>query len=273
MLDGAPNRPATCDVTGTSGHCLPVTEQGGHMSTFEINRRTAVRGVAASALAGGVLVTAGQGAGAVTAGESAASARPSTLKQGDRGWWVQNVQRRLLDANYWLRSADGVYGFGTAQAVMALQKVHGLDRDGVVGPQTWKAIYAPRTPKPRTASSWEIDKSRQIMMSARYGWSQWVFNTSTGSGKRYWSSASGRYEYATTPSGSFRIFRGVNGEDKAPLGVLWRPRYFNGGIAVHGFDYVPGYPDSHGCCRVSDEGMNYIWWKNLLPIGRVVRVY
>lgn len=234
------------------------------MSISDITRRNAVRGVAATALAGGVLVTAG---------ESASAARPDILKQGDRGWWVQNVQRRLLDANYWIESANGTFGFTTAQAVMALQKVHGLGRDGVVGPQTWKAIYAPRTPRPRTSSSWEVDKSRQIMMSARYGWANWVFNTSTGDGKRYWSKQSGRYLYATTPSGTYRFFRQVNGEDKAPLGTLWRPKYFNGGIAVHGYDYVPGYPDSHGCCRVSDQGMNYIWAKNLAPIGRRVVVY
>lgn len=234
------------------------------MEAISLERRDVFRAAAATAVAGGLVVTAG---------EDARAARPSRLRQGDRGWWVQNLQRRLLGANYWLRTANGVYDDTTQQAVMALQKVHGLSRDGVVGAKTWKAVYDPRTPRPRSGAALEIDKSRQIIMVARYGWSQWVFNTSTGNGARYWSSASGRYLYATTPSGTFRIYRAINGMRHAPLGQLWRPRYFNGGIAIHGSPSIPGYPASHGCARLSNKAINYIWWKQLAPIGRTVKVY
>ncbi|GAA8847625.1 L,D-transpeptidase family protein [Helicobacter pylori] len=234
------------------------------MDTISLDRRDLFRGAAATAVAGGLLVTAG---------EDAHAARPTTLKQGDTGWWVQNLQQRLLKAHFWLRTANGSYDQTTQQAVMALQKAHGLSRDGVVGPQTWSAVYSPRTPRPRTRSAWEIDKSRQLQIVARNGWAQWVFNTSTGNGERYWSSASGAYLYATTPSGTFRFYRAINGMRNAPLGELWRPRYFNGGIAIHGSPSIPGYPASHGCARLSDPAINYIWWKNLAPIGRTVKVY
>ena len=40
---------------------------------------------------------------------------------------------------------------------------------------------------------------------------------------------------------------------------LWRPRYFNGGIAVHGSPSIPAYPASHGCARVSNAAMDMIW--------------
>ena len=68
-------------------------------------------------------------------------------------------------------------------------------------------------------------------------------------------------------------FRSVNQLDKGPLGDLWRPRYFNGGIAVHGSASVPAYPASHGCARVSNPAMNMIWASGLMPMGSRVVVY
>lgn len=234
------------------------------MDTISIDRRNMFRAAAATAVAGGLVVTAG---------EDARAARPSKLKQGDKGWWVQNLQRRLLEANFWLRTPNGVFDDTTQQAVMALQKAHWIGRDGIVGDNTWKAVYAPKTPRPKTGSAFEIDKSRQLLIVARYGWAQWVFNTSTGNGAKYWSSSSGRYLYATTPSGTFRFNRRINGMRNAPLGQLWRPVYFNGGIAIHGSPSIPGYAASHGCARLSNRAINYIWWKDLAPIGRTVKVY
>ena len=102
---------------------------------------------------------------------------------------------------------------------------------------------------------------------------KWVFNTSTGNGERYWSSASGRYLYATTPSGRFAFQRAIDGMRRAPLGNLWRPRYFNGGIAIHGSPSIPGYPASHGCARLDNKAIDYIWSANLAPIGSRVWVY
>ena len=63
------------------------------MDTISLDRRDLFRGAAATAVAGGLLVTAG---------EDAHAARPTTLKQGDTGWWVQNLQQRLLKAHFWL---------------------------------------------------------------------------------------------------------------------------------------------------------------------------
>ena len=38
--------------------------------------------------------------------------------------------------------ARGSFGTATRGAVMAFQSAHGLDIDGVAGPQTWKALIA-----------------------------------------------------------------------------------------------------------------------------------
>ena len=61
--------------------------------------------------------------------------------------------------------------------------------------------------------------------------------------------------------------------DRSPLGVLWRPRYFNGGIEVHGYPDVPAYPASHGWVRVSDGAIDWIWADGLAPVGTAVWVY
>ena len=64
----------------------------------------------------------------------------------------------------------------------------------------------------------------------------------------------------------------VDGWDPGPLGRLYRPRYFNGGIAVHGYPSVPSTPASHGCVRVTLGAMDHLWSSKLLPIGRTVIV-
>ena len=195
-----------------------------------------------------------------------------TLHAGDTGPYVKQVQQRLAALGYWNGSADGVYGGLTSQAVMALQKAAGLGRDGVLGPATRRALQNGVRPQSRIGGSGiEIDKARQLLLVVRGGSVTMILNTSTGSGEQYTSEGSTRT--ALTPAGTFSTFRSVDHLDKGPLGDLWRPRYFNGGIAVHGAGNVPGYPASHGCARVSNPAMDMIWANGIMPIGGRVTVY
>ena len=195
-----------------------------------------------------------------------------TLHAGDQGPYVKQVQQRLSSLGYWNGSADGVYGGLTAQAVMALQKAAGLGRDGVFGPSTRRALENGVRPSSRIGGSGiEIDKARQLLLVVRGGAVTMILNTSTGSGQQYTSG--GATHTALTPAGTYSTFRSVNHLDKGPLGDLWRPRYFNGGIAVHGAGSVPGYPASHGCARVSNPAMDMICATDTMPIGSRVVVY
>jgi lipoprotein-anchoring transpeptidase ErfK/SrfK len=110
----------------------------------------------------------------------------------------------------------------------------------------------------------EVDKTRQLLLYTRDGRVEWVFNTSTGSGERYISQ--GRWAIATTPEGKWPFAYAVNGEDDGPLGELWRPRYFVDGYAIHGSPSVPGYPASHGCGRVANPVIDFIWDTGMLPL-------
>jgi peptidoglycan hydrolase-like protein with peptidoglycan-binding domain len=195
-----------------------------------------------------------------------------TLQPGDSGAYVATVQQRLSDLGYWNGSADGTFGGLTSQAVMALQKAAGLGRDGVFGPATQRALKAGIRPQSRIGGTGtEIDKARQLLLIVRGGQVVTILNTSTGSGNHY--TYLGQDRVALTPAGTYSVYRTVDHLDKGPLGDLWRPRYFNGGIAVHGSAAVPGYPASHGCSRVSDAAMNMIWANNLMPVGSRVVVY
>ena len=79
---------------------------------------------------------------------------------------------------------------------------------------------------------------------------------------------------AVTYTGQYSIsYDRPDGWRVSDLGQLWRPKYFNSGIAFHGALSVPGYPASHGCVRLSVSAMNFMWDADLMPRGRSVWVH
>lgn len=224
----------------------------------ELTRREAVTSLAAGAFLGAMPVP---------------SASTQTLTPGSKGTNVAATQRRLNALGYWCGEADGTYGAQMAQAVMALQKVAGLARDGQLGPKTAAALaHGARPSSKRGGNRIEIDKRRQILMVVRNGRVTYIINTSTGNGSVFYSRGV-RYR-ATTPSGEFTISRGNTwGWEYGPLGGLFKPYYFNGGIAIHGSASIPGYPASHGCCRTSVAAQNFLISKRHLYVGERVSVY
>jgi peptidoglycan hydrolase-like protein with peptidoglycan-binding domain len=197
-----------------------------------------------------------------------------TLQHGEVGPEVADLQARLVDLGFWLGSPDGTFGQLTRQAVMAFQKAHGLGRDGVAGPTTLAAIASAARPAPREPSGThlEIDLDRQLLLVVEAGQTLWALNTSTGNGEAYRAPGGGT-AVATTPTGSFTIYRQIDGRREAPLGTLYRPKYFTGGIAIHGSGSIPANPASHGCARVTNAAMDLLWSSGLAPVGTPVLVY
>lgn len=200
---------------------------------------------------------------------------PPMPARGASGDQVRGIQQRLADLGYYLPGVDGDFGPGTQQAVWALQKSAGLYRDGVVGPATQAALDQGVRPQARTSSgkAIEIDLNRQLLLAVEDGRVVAVINASSGNGERY--EAQGRSYRAFTPTGSFAVGRQVDGmhSSSLELGEMWRPKFFNGGIAVHGSGSIPPYPASHGCVRVSNSAMNWIWDVWRAPAGTPVVVY
>jgi N-acetylmuramoyl-L-alanine amidase len=195
------------------------------------------------------------------------------LSRGDHGPAVVALQRRLTALGYWLGTPDGHFGDLTEQAVFALQKAAKLPRDGVVGTRTRSALDSGKRPRITTRGTGhriEINKHSQLLLIIDGTKITTILNTSTGSGRTYYQA--GHREVALTPSGSFRIVRQIDGERIGPLGALWRPKYFNMGIAIHGISSVPPYPASHGCARLSNAAIDWIWDTDQAPIGTSVVV-
>ena len=63
-----------------------------------------------------------------------------TLRKGDSGEDVRELQETLNDLCYNCGNADGVFGTKTKNAVVAFQTDAGLDPDGIVGRKTWTAL-------------------------------------------------------------------------------------------------------------------------------------
>ena len=63
-----------------------------------------------------------------------------TVRRGDEGDDVTNVQKALNGKGYASIVADGKFGRGTETAVKDFQRKSGLEADGAVGPATRKAL-------------------------------------------------------------------------------------------------------------------------------------
>jgi len=199
---------------------------------------------------------------------------PVLLEPGDEGSHVEALQRRLAAHDYWVGPIDGVYGTLTEHAVLAVQKVHGLARDGIYGPSTRAVVADPAAAPTRTSSGYvvEFDEDRQIVMLVRDGVAEQIFPASGGN-EEYHTYAGTTY-WAETPNGDWDIYRQIDGWRTSHLGQLYRPKYFHtDGIAFHGSASVPAQAASHGCVRVSIEAMDWIWANDVMPIGTDVSVY
>jgi Putative peptidoglycan binding domain/L,D-transpeptidase catalytic domain len=192
------------------------------------------------------------------------------------------LQARLLQLGFWNSGADGDYGQTTKQAVMAFQKYLGLDTTGSVDQAT--ANYLTEFSEKGhgvadTGTMVEVDKDRQLLFVISNGMTVLVLNTSTANGLPYEEEDKNTPgEIVTgvslTPNGLWRVYRErAEGWWEGDLGEIYRPKYFRGGVAVHGSNSIPDYPASHGCVRVSVAAMDMIWDLNLMPKGTTVWVH
>lgn len=192
------------------------------------------------------------------------------------------VQQRLLDLGFWVNGVDGQYGLTTTQAVMAFQKYVGLEPSARVDQATADALTNARFRAHGLADAGslvEIDKDRQILFFVQDGATVWVFNTSTGNGQSYTEQDKNTpgeeiEGVSITPNGLHAVTRErAEGWWEGDLGQIYRPKYFVGGVAVHGSNSIPNYPASHGCVRVSVPAMDFIWDSNVMPLGLPVWVH
>ena len=164
------------------------------------------------------------------------------LASGDRGRDVRVLQNDLVERGFMARAdVNGSYDYATEQAVVAVQGVNGITRDGIASAAV-RALAA-GAPRPKALRGGpahvEISLSKQVMLLVRKGGVvARAIHVSTGAGGK-------------TPAGAFGVYSKSTYSYSRPFKV-WLPyaSYFLGGYAMHEYPSVPNYPASHGCVRV-----------------------
>jgi len=178
----------------------------------------------------------------------------------------------LSSLGYWITKVDGKSDDSTRQGIIAFQKVEGLKRTGVLSDDVVRSLRLASKPSAKHGgvAHVEIDITRQVIFLVNDdGEVTKVLSTSTGNGERYFSE--GKWQTAYTPRGTFKIQRQIKGVRKAPLGTIYYPSYFNGGIAIHGSNSIPVKAASHGCARIPRFADRQ--FVDMVKVGMPVYVY
>lgn len=206
---------------------------------------------------------------------------PGGLGPGASGPTVQAYQQRFNDVHIDPGAIDGHYGQAMVYAAQTLEKLAGLPVTGRIGEAERNALALFRYPAPLQPDGGpnrtEVDVTKQVLTLYQNGQVRLLTTASTGAGELYCYDTPRDHptvhicEHANTPSGHFAYREFRAGWDKSPLGRLYNPFYFHGGIAVHGYPQVPVTAASHGCVRIPMNIAEY--FHTLVHVGDPVYVF
>ena len=209
-----------------------------------------------------------------------------TLGPGDQGTDVLALQQRLNEVGFDVKAPDGYWGPNTSKAMWSYEQlVLGEDAKDVkvrVTPEMWLQLQQPLNLPPKrpdaTETHVEIFLPQQTMVVYENGKVRLISHISSGSGDEWcayprnvpaWVGATTTTlpkgqklkrvcGTSVTPGGVFKVYRKEKDWWEIPLGKVYNPIYFNGGIAIHGYEEVPFKPASHGCVRVPMHIAEYL---------------
>jgi hypothetical protein len=160
---------------------------------------------------------------------------PETLDK----WRHARLFNQLLRAAGYHMGEEPVADYAderTGLAVMAMRKVHDMERTEEYDPALFKTLlkgegqFEPEHTE--DGRHVEVDVSRQVMALVEDGVATDVFHVSTGAGG--------------TPSGEWTFYSKTPGYNAKGM---YYSSFYDGNYATHGFESVPTYPASHGCTR------------------------
>ena len=246
---------------------------------------TALAAPSATAKPAAATASAAQAAPSVTATEVAKVtpatyvAPKRTLSEGMTGADVKSVQRRLAVLKYWPGPTDGQFGTDTLAAVWAFQEINGIKVTGVIDTATKKALVHPRTYKSasykgKRANRIEVSQALEVLVLYKNNKIWLISHVSSGGGYYYNCNSGGTgCAQAVTPNGTYNTTVYMGGWVKVPLGAMYNPVFFISTVfAIHGDDYVPRGPASHGCIRIPMDVANF-FHKMVKTPGTQVHVY
>jgi putative chitinase len=120
------------DPGPTDGSFGPMTEAA--VIAFQRAHALAVDGIVGAQTWGKLDEISGQGS------QSSSGGSGPLLRRGARGEAVRALQQRLNALGFNVGAVDGDFGPATEAGVTSFQRSRGLSVDGVVGPQTWRAL-------------------------------------------------------------------------------------------------------------------------------------
>ena len=185
---------------------------------------------------------------------------------------MKAAEDRLAEMGYGTGPVDGVIDDLTRNALIAFQKWEGRRVSGSMGRADFEVIMMAAAPRAKDAGyrHVEVDLDRQVLLlTDDNGAVMRILPVSSGSNRQYHEKTMSGLAY--TPRGRFRIEAKISGWRKSPLGLLYYPNYFNGGLAIHGNPSVPQTPQSHGCIRIPMSAA--VEMSGLLPLGTIVLIY
>lgn len=94
-----------------------------------------------------------------------ASASP-VFQIGDSNSEITTLQQRLQSLGYEVDGVDGTYGTKTEQAVRAFQRDRGLEVDGVIGSQTYRALMSRDMPVSRSGLTFSRSANKNVIETA-----------------------------------------------------------------------------------------------------------
>ncbi|KMM36966.1 peptidoglycan-binding protein [Guptibacillus hwajinpoensis] len=146
------------DYHRATGYFGTVTEDG--VRDFQRSAGISVDGVV-----GPQTVSALTGSKSSSSKSSSYSSNSGTVRYGDRGQTVKNLQSQLKSKGYYSYSVDGVFGSITKQAVRNFQSANGLSVDGVAGPNTFGALSGAASASKSSSSVKSASTSNSSLVS------------------------------------------------------------------------------------------------------------
>jgi hypothetical protein len=187
---------------------------------------------------------------------------------------VKSVQKRLNELGYNADEIDEKPGPKLKHALVAFQKMNGLERNGEISQEVLEALENPIQPQPAQMHDGihtEADLERQVLTVYFDNKILRILPISSGTGKEFKEPNGGGISIAKTPTGNFTFFAHIWGVHKGHLGDLYNPVFFHeGGYAVHGDSSVPPYPASHGCIRITIY--DSVWFEETVPLHTPILV-
>lgn len=186
-----------------------------------------------------------------------------TYEVGDQGSDVAAIQAQLNNLGFSAGSADGDFGDMTVDAVKAFQRSRGLDADGIVGVQTYRALMGRDIPASRDSSTAYI--RRIVQTSMRYTGVPYVFGGTSPSGfdcsgfTRYVFAQSGIY-LPRTADEQFEVGRHVSYSRLQPGDLVFFSTYAAG--ASHSGIYIGNgqFISATSSRGVAIDSMNSSYW-------------